>query len=67
MVNDTLNDTLNGTLNELKNDKNITQKELVEKTGMSLRTIKRNIKELKEKGYIERIGSKKTGYWKVIK
>ena len=34
---------------------------------MSLRTIKRNIKELKEKGYIERIGSKKTGYWKVIK
>ena len=67
MVNDTLNDALNGTLNELKNDKNITQKELVEKTGMSLRTIKRNIKELKEKGYIERIGSKKTGYWKVIK
>lgn len=67
MVNDTLNDALNGTLNELKNDKNITQKELVEKTGMSLRTIKRNIKKLKEKGYIERIGSKKIGYWKVIK
>lgn len=34
---------------------------------MSLRTIKRNIKKLKEKGYIERIGSKKIGYWKVIK
>ena len=67
MVNDTLNDALNGTLNELKNDKNITQKELVEKKRMYLRTIKRNIKELKEKGYIERIGSKKTGYWKVIK
>ena len=30
-------------------------------------TIKRNIKELKEKGYIERIGSRKTGYWKVLK
>lgn len=66
-LNGTLNDTLNLILNELKNKNNITQKELSEKTGMSLRTIKRNIDVLKEKGYIEREGSKKTGHWKIIK
>ncbi len=68
-LNGTLNDTLNGTLNlilnELKNKNNITQKGLSEKTGISLRTIKRNIEILKEKGYIERVGSKKNGYWKI--
>ena len=67
LANGTLNGTLNLILNELKNKNNITQKELSEKTGMSLRTIKRNIKELKEKGYIEREGSKKTGHWKILK
>ena len=75
MVNDTLNDTLNGTLNDtlndtlnlLKKEPNIKQKQMSKKLHVSEITIKRNIKELKEKGYIERIGSKKTGYWKVIK
>lgn len=64
-LNDTLNDTLNLILNELKNKNNITQKELSEKTGMSLRTIKRNIDMLKEEGYIERVESRKTGHWKI--
>lgn len=43
------------------------KKELAEKTGISLRIIKRNIDVLKEKGYIERIETRKTGYWKVLK
>ena len=38
-----------------------------EKTGMSLRTVKRNIDMLEEDGYIEREGSKKTGHWKILK
>ena len=45
----------------------ITQKELSEKTKIPLRTVKRNIEKLKEEGYIERVGSKKTGYWNIKK
>ena len=47
--------------------RNITQKDMAEKLNISQITIKRNIKELKENGYIERIGSKKTGYWKILR
>ena len=67
LANGTLNGTLKLILSELENKNNITQKELAEKTGIPLRTIKRNIDTLKEKGYIERVGSKKTGYWKILK
>ena len=45
----------------------IKQKELSEKTKIPLRTVKRNIEILKEEGYIERVGSKKTGYWNIKK
>ena len=38
---------------------------LCEKTGLSSTTIKREIAFLKNSGYLERIGSLKTGYWKV--
>jgi len=61
------NGTLNLILNELKNKNNMTQKELSEKLGISLRTIKRDIIILKESGYIERVGAKKNGYWKILK
>jgi predicted HTH transcriptional regulator len=33
---------------------------------MSLSTVKRKIKDLKEQGIIKRIGSDKRGYWKII-
>ena len=39
---------------------------LAERTGYSTATIKRHIQELKRSGLIERIGSDKTGHWKVI-
>ncbi len=39
--------------------------ELAAKTGYSIATIKRHIQALKKLGIIERIGSDKTGYWKV--
>ena len=61
------NDTLNDTLNLLKMYPNIKQKDIAKKLKVSEVTIKRNIKELKEKGYIKREGSKKTGHWKIIK
>lgn len=44
---------------------NISYDKLVEKTGRSRATIKRMIKRLKQEGYISRVVSDKTGYWKV--
>ena len=40
--------------------------EISERLKISLSTVKRKIKELKESGKIERIGSDKTGHWKII-
>lgn len=41
--------------------------ELMNKAGKSRPTITRALKELKQKVYIERVGSKKVGFWKVLK
>jgi predicted HTH transcriptional regulator len=59
--------TLNGTLFDLiRNNNTITATEISEQLRMSLRTVKRKIKELKDKGIIERVGSDKTGSWRVL-
>ena len=63
-INDTVNDTVFYLINE---NKNITATEICERLNMSLSTVKRKIKNLKEEGIIERIGSDKTGYWKILK
>jgi fido (protein-threonine AMPylation protein) len=60
---DTVNDTV---FNLIRQNKKITAAEISEQLKVSLSTAKRKIKELKEKGTIERIGSDKTGYWKTI-
>lgn len=65
--NDTLNGTLKLIIEELKSNNKITQIELSQKTNIPLRTLKRYIDILKENGYIERVGSKKAGYWKILK
>jgi predicted HTH transcriptional regulator len=44
----------------------ITAAEISERLKISLSTAKRKLKELKESGKIERIGSDKTGLWKII-
>ena len=43
----------------------LTREELSERTGLSLGGIKKIINSLRERGLIERVGSNKTGYWKV--
>ena len=69
-LNDTVkmqNGTVNGTVCDLiKQNNQITAAEIGKRLNIRLRTAKRKIKELKEKGTIERIGSDKTGYWKII-
>lgn len=60
---DTVNETV---LSLIEQDNKITAKEIGERIKMSLSTIRRKIKDLKDNGKIERIGSDKTGYWKII-
>lgn len=70
---DTLNDTVkpqfdrvNDTVFSLiERDNKITANEISERLKMSVSTVRRRIKELRNNGKIERIGSDKTGHWKI--
>lgn len=72
-INDTVNDkidtvkTTDDTVFSLiKLNNNITATEISEHLKISLSTAKRKIKELKVDGKIERIGSDKSGSWKIV-
>ena len=73
MQNDTLNDTLKLSDKEctvfelIKSDLSINTDQIVEKTGFGRATVMRAIKVLKEKGLVDRNGSKKTGSWELVK
>lgn len=54
-------------LNEIINNNKIKRMELIEKINLSRSTIDRVLASLKTKNIIERVGSDKTGYWKVNK
>lgn len=60
---DTVNDTVFDLI--MQNNK-ITAAEISERLNISLSTAKRKIKELKQQERIERSGSDKTGFWKII-
>jgi len=65
--NDPVNDSVKSKiLQHLKQNSKANYKVLADKTGYSTATIKRHIQELKKMGIIERIGSDKTGYWKIV-
>ena len=49
----------------ISEDCTITRQQLVQRTNISDSTIKREIAQLKELGYIERIGEKTFGHWKI--
>lgn len=49
----------------MKNNSKITYYELEKILKRDRATVRRNVKRLKEMKIIERIGSRKTGYWKV--
>lgn len=57
----------NKVLNELKKDYNVTVDKMVNSLSLGQTTINNAIKELKKQGYVERVGSNKNGYWKVLK
>lgn len=47
-------------------NQNYTRDELAEATSKTVRTIQRVLDSLKAKDLIERVGSDKTGYWKIL-
>lgn len=68
-LNEALNDALTKNqkllLDILRNNPTVKQKEIISNTTLSRSTVQRAIKELTEKGRLERVGSKKTGSWVV--
>ena len=44
----------------------VTQKNIATKTGLSIRTVSREIKKLRDSGLIRRVGSDRSGYWEII-
>jgi len=62
-----LNHTQVRILTEIRNNPNITKPRLAENLGLGKTTIDKGIAALRKYGYIERIGSNKSGYWKVLK
>lgn len=66
VINDKINELDADVLSWLRDDPYLTVSELAEKSGKSQRTITRALTSLKAKHLIERNGSNKTGYWKVI-
>lgn len=71
-INDGINDGVKlsklqqSILLQIQENPNITIQALAMQLTKSLRTIERHIKVLKDNNYIERVGSAKTGHWKVI-
>ena len=49
----------------IKADNTISATQIAELVKVSKRTIERNIKELREKGVLERHGAARGGYWEV--
>ena len=62
-----LSDIQNKIIELITNNSKITQNEIADITNVNVRTIKRNFKILIDNSVIERVGSDKTGYWKIVK
>jgi predicted HTH transcriptional regulator len=53
-------------LNYIRENPYVKQKELVQMTGKSLRTVKRIMESLVTKNYICRVNGKRYGYWDIL-
>ena len=63
--NSPLNERRRQILSEMRNNPNITTAQLMMLLGCAETTVENHIAYLRKNGYIERIGSRKTGWWKV--
>lgn len=62
-----LNQTQLRVLDEMRNNPNVTHAQLMALSGKGKTTIQNAVTFLKGKGFVERVGSDKTGYWNVLK
>jgi predicted HTH transcriptional regulator len=60
-----LNETQQEIIALIKRTPNIKIFEIAQARLKPVRTVENNLSQLKEKGIITRVGSKKTGYWKI--
>lgn len=63
VINDTLGDNEQILFNVISADSNITKPGMKAQTNLSMSTIDRTIKSLKEKDILQRVGSNKAGHW----
>ncbi|MCD8291789.1 MAG: putative DNA binding domain-containing protein [Prevotella sp.] len=61
-----LNPTRQRIVEEMRNNPNITQKQLATMIGISVTAIQNNIRFLRDNKIIDRIGSNKNGWWQVF-
>ena len=66
-VDNGMNENENAILDLIKANPNLSAREISELLGIPFRSVQRYLSNLKEKKVIERAGSNKKGYWKVIK
>ena len=67
VVNKLLNKSQLSIIKSIRNNPNITISELEKETGLGHTAIQNNLNKMQELSIIERVGSRKTGYWKVVK
>ena len=54
-------------IREIRENPQITVRELTTLVGLSRRGVEKNIKKLQEQGIIRRVGPDKGGHWEIIK
>jgi ATP-dependent DNA helicase RecG len=62
---DVLNTLEMNILDEIRQNNTIVLSDIAVKLGVNIKTIKRYVLKLKQKGLLQRIGPDKGGYWKV--
>ena len=62
----TINETEKKILLEIRNNPNISLLEISNRLKLSYMTVQKYSAKLREKGFIERVGRKRCGYWRVI-
>jgi ATP-dependent DNA helicase RecG len=54
-------------LDFIKENNKISAQELADLLGLSSRAVEKHLARLKKEGFLERVGSAKSGYWKILK
>jgi ATP-dependent DNA helicase RecG len=65
-VGKTVGETVGEILSIIKKNPRATRNEISKKTGLSIRGVEWNLKILKDKGIVKRVGPNKGGHWEVI-